>query len=97
MQPKSYLSSSVVQTMNLFQSNRADLKDRHWRVTTLCFVLLAMVCLWGFVLPRLAERPAMRDKMERLRKQGIDPAAFFYSDHPAAFQPMPSLDDSGDG
>jgi len=41
--------------------------------------------LWGFVLPHLAQQPAMHDKVEHLRQHGIDSGALFYSDHPAAF------------
>jgi len=47
--------------------------------------ILFIVGLWGFVLPRLAQQPAMRGKVEHLRQLGIDSGALFYSDHPAAF------------
>ncbi len=43
------------------------------------------VGLWGFVLPHLAQQPAMRGKVEHLRQLGINSGALFYSDHPAAF------------
>jgi len=47
--------------------------------------ILFSAVLWGFVLPRLSQQPAMRSKVEHLRQRGIDSGAMFYSDHPAAF------------
>jgi hypothetical protein len=56
------------------------------QVLVLCLAIFAGFAMWGFVFPRLAARPAMQDKLERLQERGIDPGAMFYSDHPASFQ-----------
>ncbi|MCA9103207.1 MAG: hypothetical protein KDA63_18760 [Planctomycetales bacterium] len=50
---------------------------------TLAVVLLAVAVIWGVVLPRLGEQPAVRARIERFERQGIEPAALFYSDLPA--------------
>lgn len=48
----------------------------------LCAVLLAVMVIWGYVLPRLQQTPFMRARIEHLRRHGIDSAAMFYTDHP---------------
>ena len=48
-------------------------------------IVLTAVC-FGYILPKLASRPTLQAKMERLEELGIDPNAFFYSDHPYVFE-----------
>ena len=41
----------------------------------------AIVAVWGFVLPRLEQSSQVQTRIKNLEERGIDPAAFFYSDH----------------
>ncbi|NOY42667.1 MAG: hypothetical protein GXP26_12635 [Planctomycetes bacterium] len=57
-----------------------------WRpALTLLAATLIIAGMWGVVLPRIADLPTMQQKIQHLERKGIDPNAFFYSDHPAAF------------
>ena len=40
-----------------------------------------VVAVWGWVLPQLEQTEVVRKRGERLKRHGIDPAAFFYTDH----------------
>ena len=52
-----------------------------WRRLGIAMVAIAVI--WGFVLPRLERTPTVQARIEHLDTHGIDPAAFFYSDHSA--------------
>jgi len=77
-----YLSNKALQELDCLPAMKAS-KIRQ----TLLFgaAILFTAAMWGFVLPHLAQQPAMRDKVEHLHQLGIDSGAMFYSDHPAAF------------
>lgn len=51
-----------------------------WR---LGIVMAAIAVIWGFLLPQLERSPIVQDRIKHLNSNGIDPAAFFYSDHSA--------------
>ena len=53
---------------------------------TLLSAVALILGLWGVVLPRLADHPSLRAKIQHLEHRGIDSNAFFYTDHPAEFQ-----------
>ena len=52
-----------------------------WRKLGIAIAVIAVV--WGFVLPRLERTPTVQARIKHLDTHGIDPAAFFYSDHSA--------------
>ena len=43
--------------------------------------MAAIAVIWGVVLPRLEKSPRVQARIRHLDGHGIDPAAFFYSDH----------------
>ena len=43
--------------------------------------MLAIVILWGVVLPRLERSSEVQARIKHLDKHGIDPAAMFNTDH----------------
>lgn len=59
--------------------------SRSHRIAALGLVVLLVFGVWGFLLPHLASHPTMQQKIQLLQQQGIDPNAFFYTDHPQAF------------
>ncbi len=59
-------------------------KNRHPALTLLVATLI-IAGIWGAVLPRIADLPTMQQKIQLLERKGINPNAFFYSDHPATF------------
>jgi hypothetical protein len=44
--------------------------------------ILAMIVLWGWVLPMLGETDAVQQRNRWLEAKGIDPAAMYYTDLP---------------
>ena len=48
----------------------------------LLIAVVAIVACWGFVLPKLAQLPSVRDRIDRFEQAGINPSAVFYTDHP---------------
>jgi hypothetical protein len=54
----------------------------------LSIILVAIAFTWTVVLPWLGTQPTVRAHIEHFDRQGIDPAALFYSDVPA----MPRLE-----
>lgn len=40
----------------------------------------AVACVWLVVLPAYARRPAMREHLQWLDDQGIDPSAMYYTE-----------------
>jgi len=53
-------------------------------VIALAAIIIGGSVIWLGVLPRVARLPAVRQRNEHFAARGIDPAAFFYTDHPAA-------------
>ena len=41
---------------------------------------LAIVGIWTLLLPWIASQPAVRQRIDFLDRQGIDPAALYYTD-----------------
>ena len=39
-----------------------------------------VLVVWLFVLPWIASRPSIRSRIDDLNRQGIDPAALYYTD-----------------
>lgn len=58
------------------------MKSRVARWGVLFFFFGVIVVCWGFVLPRLAKVPSVRDRIDRFEQAGINPSAVFYTDHP---------------
>ena len=50
----------------------------------LTIIILAVLFCWGFILPRVSQLEAVRNRVQYYEDRGIDPAAFFYDDHPAS-------------
>jgi hypothetical protein len=44
--------------------------------------IAAIAVIWGVVLPQLEKTPRVQARIRHLDGHGIDPAAFFYTDHP---------------
>ena len=63
-------------------------KSRQAALTFLTAALL-IAGIWGIVLPQVAALPTMQEKTRYLDEKGIDPGAFFYTDHPNTFQITP--------
>jgi hypothetical protein len=62
----------------------AAMNDRHakgWMSLSLAVATITFI--WTIVLPWLGTRPAVRAHIDHLGRQGIDPAAMYYSDIPA--------------
>ena len=57
---------------------------RGWMAFTSTIAIVAVV--WLLVLPRLSHWEPVRQRREHLERAGVDPAAFFYDDHPASRQ-----------
>jgi hypothetical protein len=55
------------------------MRHRYIRFTV---VVLAIVAIWGVVLPYLATTQTVRERNRWLDEKGIDPAAMFYTDLP---------------
>lgn len=55
---------------------------RGWlKLTTIAMFILS---IWIVVLPRVSRLNAVRNRIEHFQDRGIEPAAFFYDDHPAS-------------
>ena len=81
-----YSRSKGRNSMPTPNSNTRSDGQRARGVLSLCLVLILVVACWGYILPQIAALPSMQQKFERLEDKGIDPNAFFYSDHPRAFE-----------
>jgi len=68
------------------QSEKKDAVQSKKPVLMFSVAVMLIVGVWGIVLPRVAELPTMQEKIHHLDQKGIDPAAFFYTDHPNAFK-----------
>lgn len=42
--------------------------------------IAALIVVWGVLLPRLAERPKLAERIEWLDERGIDPSAMYYTE-----------------
>ena len=67
-------------------TSHAAAQKNGWLALTL--VVLAIAIVWTLILPWLGTQPSVRARIDRLERQGIDPAALFYSD----FEAMPRLE-----
>lgn len=74
-----------MQTLGNQAQKKQETKSRRPALTLLSAVLI-IVGIWGIILPRIAELPAMQEKIQRFDQKGINPNAFFYTDHPNAFK-----------
>jgi len=44
-------------------------------------ILIAITAVWTLILPHWSETDAVQQRRVMLEQKGIDPAAFFYTDH----------------
>lgn len=58
--------------------------DRQWGRLLFAAVVAVVAIVWLAYLPRLAQEAEFIEAQTRLESQGIDPGAFFYTDHPRA-------------
>jgi hypothetical protein len=47
---------------------------------TLGVTVLVVTVVWMFVLPWVGSQPSVRTRIEYLDRQGVDPAALYYTD-----------------
>lgn len=57
-------------------------RNHNGSIALLGFVV-AVVVMWGLILPRVARWQSVQDRADRFSKAGINPAAIYYSDHPS--------------
>ncbi|KAA5546031.1 hypothetical protein FYK55_03755 [Roseiconus nitratireducens] len=50
-------------------------------------IVLAMMFVWGILLPQLSATQRVRDRQQWLDEHQIDPAAMFYTDLPMMDRP----------
>ena len=55
---------------------------KNWGKLTL--FVLAVLGFWGLLLPRVSQLESVKNRVQYYEERGIDPAAFFYDDHPAS-------------
>ena len=48
--------------------------------SSLCLGISAILIVWTLVLPWIGSRQSVRSQIENLDRQGIDPAALYYTD-----------------
>jgi len=44
--------------------------------------VIALMLIWGVVLPSIAAWPYFQKTRQRFEASGVNPSAFFYTDHP---------------
>ncbi len=49
-----------------------------WAQLAAC--LVGMALLWGWLLPAIGQRAAVRESIELMNRRGINPGAIFYTD-----------------
>ncbi|QDT63150.1 hypothetical protein [Calycomorphotria hydatis] len=54
---------------------------KHRGVKQLAAVVLLVSLIWLLVLPAVTRLPAVQNRIARHESAGIDPTAFFYTDH----------------
>ena len=59
---------------------RRQPRRRAVQVTNFAMCVLLVGLTWGLVLPSIAKRPAMQQRIRWLDAQGIDPSAMYYTD-----------------
>ncbi|HCS55176.1 hypothetical protein [Rubinisphaera sp.] len=59
---------------------------------TLCLVIGLMAMIWLFILPALSKDPGFQQQIQLREEQGVESAAMFYSDLPAAKTATEHLD-----
>ena len=55
------------------------------RVAVLAGAVLALMLIWGVLLPSIAALPGFQTARLRFEESGVNPSAFFYTDHPRMF------------
>ena len=55
---------------------------KNWGKLTL--FVLAVLGFWGLLLPRVSQLESVQNRVQYYEERGIDPAAFFYDDHPGS-------------
>lgn len=63
----------------------ADTSGSRWR--RLALVGLALVVVWGILLPAVSRQPAVSTWIRDLEEQGINPSAMYYTEL-ESFQPV---------
>ena len=48
--------------------------------SSLGLAVATVLVVWTLVLPWIGSRPAIRSRIDELKRQGIDPAALYYTD-----------------
>ena len=66
--------------MDHHQSSRI----RDW--LKLATIVIAISLIWLVALPRIARLEFVRNRIDHFQDRGIEPAAFFYDDHPASLR-----------
>ncbi|MCA8988486.1 MAG: hypothetical protein KDA78_12625 [Planctomycetaceae bacterium] len=80
--------TSLVSSKHECHSESTPLPFR-WQRAVLVFCLIG-VC-WGMLFPALAKREGVQQRSRFLESEGLNPAAFFYSDVPAALEAQSRL------
>lgn len=52
------------------------------RVAVLAGAVFALMLIWGVLLPSIAAWPGFQSAQRRFEQSGVNPSAFFYTDHP---------------
>lgn len=58
----------------------------HGGLVSLLVVIAFATILWAVVLPAWVQTPTWQHRLQHLDHQGVDPGAFFYTDHPRLFE-----------
>ncbi len=61
-------------------NTQTDVKSKQVGTWKLAAAMVAIACLWCFVLPWYATQPAMKEHLQFLDDRGIDPSAMFYTE-----------------
>lgn len=56
------------------------MSDRTHRRLLLLAISLAMLMIWGWVLPWVGQLSEVRSRIDRSQRLGINPAAIYYTD-----------------
>ncbi|MCA9065666.1 MAG: hypothetical protein KDA96_21505 [Planctomycetaceae bacterium] len=62
------------------------MSSRSKRQITLLSVVAGCCFLWGIVFPDIAARPDFQRADQEFERDGIDPTALFYTDHPRMYR-----------
>jgi hypothetical protein len=56
--------------------------SKNKRVAILAGAVLVLMLVWGVLLPSIAAWPRFQMARQRFEESGVNPSAFFYTDHP---------------